>query len=209
MSGSAKVACLCPEEERACCLPNNGGCILATPTDCVDIHGGTVPGQAACEPDPCNVFCDCAIGSYAVDLRLTFPGVCSEEPFEFSTVVAQQPFDVSPFVCFWDNRAFLPPPGGPGIDQLYCAGTCAVPYVNIIVNVPMQRARLQVGLGVSPPDPVNISIRTPPDFFPADVDGCLVTPVTRPPLMGFHPVFTCAGISLNVQGSTLEVVLIS
>ncbi len=49
------VDCCCPpvEVEEACCLPNDGGCILAKPSDCVNIHGGTVPGQPTCTPDPC------------------------------------------------------------------------------------------------------------------------------------------------------------
>ena len=54
------IDCCCEpvEVEEACCLPDFGGCILATPADCVQIHGGTVPGQPTCEPDPCGLPCD-------------------------------------------------------------------------------------------------------------------------------------------------------
>lgn len=60
MSGSASIDCCC-EEPEACCLPDPGGCILATPTDCVQIHGGTVPRQETCDPDPCEVIQACCL----------------------------------------------------------------------------------------------------------------------------------------------------
>lgn len=152
MSGSAKVTCLCPEdEEQACCLPDDEGCVVMLPVDCLAL-GGTVPGQTTCEPDPCqappiNCPIDCTACPETLGVKIT--GISLEDDFAFPLTVECTTSLTAAFTCEWEN-AFPDPPCGFGtaLIRMLCNSALGWHIVVAVTNFTFT-AQLRYCLGVA------------------------------------------------------------